>query len=212
MKFKKLLSLYAENNRNIPTIQYMDKAYIERFETELQHELLQICCNHGMLNGMLLASDDIDSHWLKIGPEYLADAVIQIKDYPTVSVAWAAYIGMGVACEWDSDWERCQHLSYQHFYGTDGFDNMDEHIVNTILGIPTESEAARKIETTIRSCAQATVSRIRHEGIEPQSPTAYYVFASACKSMYRIGAALELKRLDYKFEKIDLPANRERLN
>ena len=41
---------------------------------------------------------------------------------------------------------------------------------------------------------------------EPQSPLAYHVFATASKTMYRIGAALELKRLGYKFEKMDLPS------
>ena len=165
-----------------------------------------------MLNGTLLASEDIDQQWQKLGPEYLADAVTQIKDYPTVSVAWAAYLGMGIANGWDKDWNRYQKLPYQHFYGSEGFDNMDENIVANILGLPLESEDARKLEAIIRSCAQTTVSLIRHEEIEPQSPTAYYIFASACRIMYRIGAALELKRLGYKFERVDLPTGNPLLN
>lgn len=188
----------------IQSIINMNKIYLERFETRLQHELLQLCCSQGMLNGNLLASDDIDRHWQKLGAEYLADAVTQIQDYPTVSVAWAAYLGMGVACGWDNNWKRYQNLPYQHFYGSEGFDNMDEHIVADILGLDLDSEEAHKLEKIIRSCAQATVSMIRHEGIEPQSPTAYYIFASACRIMYRIGAALELKRLGYKFERMDM--------
>ena len=86
----------------------MNKVYLERFETRLQHELLQLCCSQKMLNGTLLASEDIDQQWQKLGPEYLADAVTQIKDYPTVSVAWAAYLGMGIANGWDKDWNRYQ--------------------------------------------------------------------------------------------------------
>ena len=190
----------------------MNKVYLERFETRLQHELLQLCCSQKMLNGTLLASEDIDQQWQKLGPEYLADAVTQIKDYPTVSVAWAAYLGMGIANGWDKDWNRYQKLPYQHFYGSEGFDNMDENIVANILGLPLESEDARKLEAIIRSCAQTTVSLIRHEEIEPQSPTAYYIFASACRIMYRIGAALELKRLGYKFERVDLPTGNSLLN
>ena len=46
---------------------------------------------------------------------------------------------------------------------------------------------------------------IRHEQIEPQSPIAFHVFARAIKVMYRIGAALELKRLGYKLELVNLP-------
>jgi hypothetical protein len=34
---------------------------------------------------------------------------------------------------------------------------------------------------------------------------AFHVFARAVKVMYRIGAALELKRLGYKFEEVALP-------
>lgn len=48
---------------------------------------------------------------------------------------------------------------------------------------------------------------IRHEQIEPQSPMAFHVFARACCTMFRIGAAIELKRLGYKFEKIELGRN-----
>ena len=39
------------------------------------------------------------------GTEYVADAVEQIRDYPVVSVAWEAYLGLGVAFCWDEDWE-----------------------------------------------------------------------------------------------------------
>ncbi len=50
--------------------------------------------------------------------------------------------------------------------------------------------------------ADATVSLIRHEHIEPQSIAAYQVFVASCQEMYRIGAAVELTRLCYKFEKL----------
>ena len=67
-------------------------------------------------------------------------------------------------------------------------------------------EEAAVLERMVRSCAQKCVDMIRREQIEPQSPLAYHVFATASKTMYRIGAALELKRLGYKFEKMDLPS------
>jgi hypothetical protein len=56
----------------------------------------------------------------------------------------------------------------------------------------------------IRRMAQTTVNLIRHEQIEPQSPMAFHVFARAVKVMFRMGAALQLKRLGYKFEKMSL--------
>ena len=47
-----------------------------------------------------------------------------------------------------------------------------------------------------------SISLIRHEYIEPQSIAAYQVFVASCQEMYRIGAAVELARLGYKFEKL----------
>jgi hypothetical protein len=43
---------------------------------------------------------------------------------------------------------------------------------------------------------------IRKENIEFGSVKAFYVLSRTVKVMYRIGAALQLKRLGYKFEKL----------
>lgn len=181
-----------------------DIEYLNRFENKLQEALLRLCTSYHMLDGTLLASDDIDLHWKKLAPEYMADAVPQVREYPTVSVAWAAYLGMAVAYGWDVDWETMEKAEYQAYYGEQGFDDMDEHIVRDILGLPLDGEEARNIEAMVRRCAQAAIDHIRHEGIEPQSEMAFHVFVRATKAMYRIGAAMELKRLGYKFEKINL--------
>ena len=81
---------------------------------------------------------------------------------------------------------------------------MDEHLIIDIIGIPLESEDAKDIEEMIRRCAQKAIDLIRHEQIEPQSPVAFHVFARAVKVMYRTGAAIQLKRMGYKFEKVNL--------
>ena len=182
------------------------KDYLENFEHRVENELLRVCTSEGMLNGTLLSSEDIDEHWNKLAPEYMADAVPQVKDYPTVSVAWAAYLGMAIACGWDTDWELCKQDPYQSYYGKQGFDDMDEHIVYDMLGLLENGYEARSIENIIRRCGETAVSLIRHEQIEPQSTMAFHVFARACRVMFRIGAAIELKRLGYKFEKMDLPS------
>ena len=71
----------------------MNTEYLNNFEEKLQQELLHLCTNYGMLDSTLLAADDIDNRWHDLAPEYVADAVGQIRDYPVVSVAWAAYLG-----------------------------------------------------------------------------------------------------------------------
>lgn len=182
----------------------IDYNLLDRFESQLIDEMLRIVTSRMLLNGTLLSSEDIDYRWHELAPEYMVDAVKEIAQYPTVAVAWAGYLGMAIANGWDKDWSTTQKASYQSFYGKDGFDDMDEHIVQNILGIKLESDTAQWIEKTIRVCAQTAVSRIRHEGIEPQSPMAFHIFSRAVKSMYRIGAAIELKRLGYKFEKVNM--------
>lgn len=96
----------------------MENTYdIETYIDKLEGELVRICRECGFpvtsapkedaasqtAPSMLLSSPDIDGHWQKLGGDYIADAMPQIADYPTVAVAWAAYLGMAVACGWDSD-------------------------------------------------------------------------------------------------------------
>lgn len=182
----------------------MDIEYLNRFENKLQEELLRLCTSYKMLDGVMLETDDINEHWHKLAPEYVADAVNEIADYPVVSVAWASYLGMAVAYAWDVDWPTFQKAPYQAYYGEQGFDDMDEHIVKNLLGLPLDGEEAQALEKMIRRCGETTVSLIRYENIEPQSPMAFHVFARAVKTMFRIGAALELNRMGYKFQKVNL--------
>jgi hypothetical protein len=183
----------------------MQQRILERFEEKLQGDLLRLCTSYGMLGGTLLATDDINDLWHNtLAPEYMADAVTQIQDYPTVSVAWAAYLGMAVADGWDKNWDKCKKTEYKSYYGSDGFDDMDEHIIRDVIGLSLESDEAKGIEMLIRRMAQTSISLIRHEQIEPQSPMAFHVFARAVKVMFRMGAALQLKRLGYKFERMEL--------
>lgn len=182
----------------------MDHEFLKRFETSLQMTLLKMATSMDMLAGTLLASEDIDDRWRILAPEYMADAVKEISQYPTVSLAWAAYLGMAVAHEWDKSWDKNCNAGYASYYGHRGFDDMDEHIVQNILKIDLQSDDATKIENVIRVCAEDALSQIRHSGIESQSPTAFHTFARACKTLYRIGAAIELYRLGYKYEKINL--------
>lgn len=181
----------------------MDVNYLDNFEERLQQEVLRLCVSYGMLDSMLLSSPDIDARWDVLAPAYMADAVGQVADYPLVSVAWAMYLGAAVAHEWDTCWEQRSGAAYDTYYGSRGFDDMDEHIVQQVIGLEAESREAQRFDDMARMCAQTVTGLIRHEQIEPQSPAAFYVFARACRVMFRTGAALELKRLGYRMEKAD---------
>ena len=183
----------------------VNKVYLENFESRIMDELLRLCTQYKVLEGTLLATDDIDARWQEYAPEYVADAVPNIADYPTVAIAWAGYLGMAVAHLWDGDWGANSKKEYRSFYGAQGFDDMDEHIVRDIIGFHLESQEAKNIEQMMRRLGESALTLIRRENIEPQSPMAFHVYARAIKVMYKIGAAIELKRLGYKFEQVNLP-------
>lgn len=179
--------------------------YLANFEKRIQDELIALCTSCKQLDGVLLSSEDVEARWEALALDYMADAVAQINEYPAVAVAWAGYLGMAVAHLWDEDWAAHSNDEYVSFYGENGFDDMDEHIMRDILGVPLDAPRAKETEEVMRRCAYLLLSLIRHENIEPQSPMAYYTFARVVKVMYRIGAAMELKKLGYKYEKLDLP-------
>lgn len=180
-----------------------DSLYYTMFQDRLEKDLLKICTEREMLEGILLQSQDIDDKWNALAPEYMADGVKEIAAYPTVSVAWAAYIGMAVACWWNRDWNRLKNQPYSALLGPNGFDDMDDHIMSDILGLIPGSVETAGINETIRVCADAAVAHIRQEHIEPQSPRAFYVYARTVQSMFRIGAAMELYRLGYEMRKFN---------
>ncbi len=178
--------------------------YFDQFEARLMEELLKLCTSHKMLDGTLLASEDIDQKWKEFAPHYMADAVSQINSYPAAAIAWAGYVGMAVAHHWDADWEPFQQTTYTDLHGSEGFDDMDENILQNHLGLVLEGDEATRIENMLRNCAHLAMTLIRREDTEAQSTKAFYIFARTTRALFKIGAALQLKRMGYKFEKMNL--------
>ena len=65
-----------------------DSLFYNMFESRMEQDLLKICRDHGVLENHLLQSDDINDKWTAYAPEYMAQAVKEIADYPTVAIAW----------------------------------------------------------------------------------------------------------------------------
>lgn len=185
-----------------------NKERFDRFEADLEKQLLQMCTGLGMLGGTLLASDDIDEKWREFAPEYMADAVKNVAEYPEFSVACAAYAGMAVAHWWDEDWGPHHSCALGALQGPRGFDDMDDNIVVNILGFALDSKEAGLIKSTVEALATGLWNFIGRSGIERGTADAFQAFARSCKVMYRIGAALELKRLGYRFQAVDLNSGR----
>ena len=188
-----------------------DTRYFDTYESNLQQEMLRVCTSLGMLDGELLNSEDIDQKWKEWAPEYIAEALPEVNSYPEFAIACAGYAGMAVAQWWDQDWGRHHSTSYASLHGPRGFDDMDEYIVQNILGLPLDSVEAKQIMNILLCCAQKAVDFIRHEQIEAQTVKAFHIFARTVKVMFRTGAALQLKRLGDKFHKVDLSRSGSKL-
>lgn len=180
-----------------------EQEYLSQYERRLQDSLVSLCTAYEMMGGVLLENDDIETKFTKaLAEPYLADAIREYRAYPEAAVAWAGYLGMAIAKFWDADWQAYQQVAYADLQGPRGFDDMDEQIVQRILGYELDSEPARRIADILANCAVEALTMIRHEHIEPQSPRAYYVFARTVQVLYRIGASIELFLLGYKLERL----------
>ena len=189
---------------NFAAIMEENAKYYETYEENLLREMLRMCTSLGMLDGDLLRSDDIDQKWKEWAPEYIAEALPEVNQYPEFAIACAGYAGMAAAQWWDEDWGRHHGAKYETLHGPRGFDDMDEFIVRNILGLALDSTDAKQIMNILLCCAQKATTFIQHEHIEAQTVKAFHIFARTVQVMYRIGAALRLKRLGYKFHKVDL--------
>ncbi len=104
--------------------------------------------------------------------------------------------GLGALCS----------TSRTHLSGTaqrSGFDALDDHILDDVLGLGEDATKRRSYVSLVQRCAETALDALRHEEIEPQSPLAFHAYVRSLHTLYRIGAALELRRLGYHFEKVD---------
>ena len=169
---------------------------MEEYKDRLASHLLAVCTDAGLLKGTMLQTPDIDEAWLRYAPSFYGDAVRNFNEYPEFCLGCAGYLGMAVANLWDKDWERYQSAPYSHFLGKRGFDDMDDHITECILHETRSSTAA------MQTCALEAHHFLMREAPEPGTASAYRLFLATVEVMYRIGAAIELCRLGYRFEKL----------
>ena len=173
----------------------VNTADLDRYEAVLEDGLVKICKGAGLLREQFMRSEDIDGKWEQYAQDYVADAVLNFNEYPEAAIAWAGFLGMAVAHSWDVDWEAHKDDPYKSYYGSRGWDDMDEHILWEVLALP--EAIGKKLSDTLDSCALAALGLIRHEGIEAKTELGFYVLVRTYSVLYRIGAAIELQRLGY---------------
>lgn len=191
---------------------YTISPQLEALTRKMQRELISIASQRGLLAGELYIVDELMAKWKTSAPEYMANAVPEIKDYPTVAIAWACYYGMGAAAMWDIAWEKAKGIKdlYVYMRSKRGFDEMDEYIMEELMLLKEDSDnpeiaqKAKLMTSTIQDFATLALTMIRKEGLEAQSAEAFYMFAEVVKLFFSVGVSLELFRRGYKYHKMDL--------
>lgn len=167
---------------------------LDRFEQILEEGLIKICKMQGLMTEDM-RSTDLDDKWDEFIKGYVADAVENFTDYPQAALGFAAYLGMAVAHHWDEDWEHLHGLEYKDYHGPRGFDDMDDHIADDVLHL--DADQKKKTANCIMNCVEAALGLIKHEGIETQTSSGFYILVRCYSVMYRIGTYIELSRLGY---------------
>ncbi|MFI3282317.1 MAG: hypothetical protein SNG10_02165 [Rikenellaceae bacterium] len=178
--------------------------YLAQYEDKLMMNLLRQATDNGFLDGQLLEVEELEEKWHSSAPEYMAAAVPQIAEYPSVAVAWAGYLGIGAAVLWDTSWEEYAQVDdlYTLISKPRGFDEMDEYVLEGLLGYSLESEEADRLESLMRGMAHSAQGMIRKESIESQSVMAFHIFARTTKVFYKLGISIALRSLGYRYEKM----------
>lgn len=183
--------------------------FYEAFVTNLTQVLMKMANQFELLGTQLMVTEDFEVKWKQIAPEYMADAVPEVLDYPSVAIAWAGYLGMGIASLWEEDWIKHQDSlnTYTEIRTPRGFDAMDEYIMEEMMQVSLDDEFSKKTEVFFRTAANSAISLIQKEGFEPQSVEAFRIFADAISVFYRLGVSIALYRFGYRMHKqgVDLP-------
>ncbi|MBR0111774.1 MAG: hypothetical protein IJM00_05980 [Bacteroidales bacterium] len=195
----------------------------DTFKDRLLTHLLSVCSGAGYLDGVLLATPDIDAAWERLAPDYLGDAVREFNGYPEYTLACAGFLGMAVAHLWDTDLPRFRNCTFADFLGPRGFDDMDDFITGTLLQPPAAPAASAPSVSApgpapaapaapavaapdaplpgvaaMQTCAGEAYHFLMRENAEPGTAGAYRQFLATAEAMFRFGAAIELRRLGYK--------------
>ena len=178
-----------------------DLELLNTFAENLSKAVVKQCSDDGLLDGQMLTVEELNEKWRESAAEYMAAAVPQIAEYPLAAIAWACYMMHG-----DKSWGEYKDVQdwYSLMAKPRGFDEMDEYVVECLIGYALTSPEAEKLENTIRKCAHLAQTFIRKEGIEPQSVMAFHIYARAVKVFFELGVSLELYHRGYKYVKMNV--------
>ena len=173
------------------------KELVDKFEEKVRKDLIEFLQNKEALDSHVPECIDVEERWGEIARAYLPDGAKEFQEYPVVSLGWMMLIGMAMSFYWDTDWEKYSAKKdiYESIRDMNGYDNMDETVVEKILGY--SGEAAEKITELVAECASRVLNILNHEQIEPGTESALGCYIAALHQLYLAGMAMELNALGY---------------
>lgn len=173
------------------------KEVVKKFEDKVRTDLTSFLQKKGALDEHVPECPDVEEKWNMIVRTYLPDGVREFAQYPVVSLGWSMLIGMAMAFYWDTDWEKYADKTdyYETLRDMRGYDNMDEAVVEGVLGY--KDEAAEKTTELVAECASRVYSLLNHEQVEPGTEAALGCYVAALHQLYLAGMAMELNALGY---------------
>lgn len=175
-----------------------------KLEDLIQADLHHYLQAMGEVDERMPDAPDLHEKWQETAEAYLPDGMREFAQYPTVSLGWMMYTGMAMAQMWDADWDTAAKMSsiYTHLRDQRGYDCMDEYIRQEVLGLQgTEYDA---LERLVAECASRTNNLLMHQPLQPGTKEAFEAYVSALHQMFLMGIAVQLKRLGYRMQRMDL--------
>lgn len=173
------------------------KVMVSEFENKVREDLIKYLQKKEALDEIVPECPDVEEKWSEIARSYMPDGAREFKEYPVVSLGWMMLVGMAMAFYWDTDWEK--HAARKDYYeqlrDMKGYDNMDEAVVENVLGYT--GEAAEKITELVAQCASRVYGLLSHEHVEPGTEAALGCYVAALHQLYLVGMAMELNALGY---------------
>ena len=173
------------------------KDQVKQFEDMVKDDLLKFLQHKGAVDEHVPECPDVEEKWGEILKAYIPDGAREFQNYPVVSLGWMMLIGMSVAFYWDTDWQTysAKKNIYEEIRDKRGYDNMDEEVVQGILGYA--GEAAEKVTELVAECASRVFGKLNHEHVEPGTEAALGYYIASLHSLYLAGMAMELNALGY---------------
>jgi hypothetical protein len=145
---------------------------------------------------------DVEEKWPGIAESYLPDGAREFANYPVASLGWMMFIAMAVAKFWDMDWATYDKIDDLYLYLRDkrGFDNLDEYILDEVLGL--HGDDAEAMQNLVGDCAERVKRALFQQDIEPGTVEAFKGYVACLQCMYQMGMAVQLKAMGYHMTKL----------